>query len=124
MTQNLNTSMKNLTNSVLYNDNDELIFDNLNEQDMRQIGYFVNELDNIYSDLIDIMDRISSYKIEYNTYCSRLLKLCDDKNKLSEMFLDYYEEYILMLPKEKSKKCNKRGLFYTIPVQNRFSLLE
>lgn len=116
-------SMQDLTNYVERREKNDLVFSHLSERDLKQIEYFAHELDVIYSDLLDLSNRLDAYKHDYNLYCSNLLKLCDEKDKLSELFIDYYDEYIV---NEKKKSNGKKSIYYcyAVPVQNRFSLLE
>ena len=142
-------SMIQLTNFILYdNETDgDLTFD-LSARDLNQISYFVNELDAIYDDLVLISQEIRAYRNSYRLYCENLLKVCDEKDLLVEMFLDYYEKYILsdedeegneadsveereqntekheeQAKKKKKRKKKTQMLSYAVPVQNRYETL-
>lgn len=93
------TSMKNLANYVLYDDVEPIaaascLFD-LSDLDQNQVKYFAGEIDAIESELIDMSAQIKSLQSAYKTYYEDFLSLCDRKDELFELFLDYYEEYIL-----------------------------
>ena len=78
-------SMKEFTNFILFNeDATESIF-NLSPRDSKQINYFANELDAICDDLAQLNIQIKNYKTNYRLYCENLLKLCDEKDSLTEM---------------------------------------
>jgi hypothetical protein len=85
------TSMVDLTNFLLY-ENEKNIFE-LDDVEKSNVEYFSSEIDFIQKDLLDISDTINRMKVTYKNYCENLLNLCDRKDELCEMFLDYYEEY-------------------------------
>jgi hypothetical protein len=130
-------SMLQLTNFILFNNetDGDLTFD-LSARDLNQINYFVNELDAIYDDLVELNQAIRAYRNNYRLYCENLLRICDEKDLLVEMFLNYYDEYILIEDhndsedehEEQGKKKKKRKkktltLSYAVPVQNRYDTL-
>ena len=93
------SSMKNLTNYVLYDDiepskSSDCLFD-LSDLDQNQVKYFAGEIDAIETELVDMTAQIKSLQNSYKTYYEDFLSLCDRKDELFELFLDYYEEYIL-----------------------------
>lgn len=133
-------SMLKVTQYILYDDDTATQLFHLSPKDMKQIDYFVAELDFIQDDLIEINEQIKQYKNSYRNYCKSLLKLCDDKDQLVEMFLDYYQEYIEVSndsdddehsDNKKDKKRKKKlsatskstAYAYAVPVQNRFGIL-
>ena len=126
-------SMLELTDFILYDNNqqDECIFTNINENEINEIKLICNELDLLYDDLNEINAKLIKYKQSYRIYCDSLLKLCDDKDKLFEMFLDYYNEYIekkekqpnIKRTKSKNKKTKTSLYSYAVPVENRFGIL-
>lgn len=101
------TSLTKLTNFVLYDDPDAnqtatCLFD-LSELDQNQVKFFANEIDAIEKELSEMNSHIRSIKNAYKTYHENLLSLCDRKDELFELFLDYYEEYFL----NENQKTNK-----------------
>jgi predicted HTH domain antitoxin len=120
-------SMTNLTNFVLYDDIDSsspyqnaersvCLFD-LSELDQDQVKYFASEIDEIETELTDLTSHIKSIKTAYKTYYESFLNLCDRKDELFELFLDYYEEYFLnteeklsMSKLAKKAKLNSKSL--------------
>lgn len=129
-------SMLELTDFILYDNNqqDECIFSHINETEINEIKLICNELDLLYDDLNEINAKLIKYKQSYRIYCDNLLKLCDDKDKLVEMFLDYYNEYIesntntnIKTTKSKNNKKTKTSssslYSYAVPVENRFGIL-
>jgi hypothetical protein len=108
-------SMLELTSFILYNDftsvssnlkPSECLF-KLNNEDLRELEYFATELDTIEADLVDININIKAYQNSYKIYCNNLLKLIDQKDLLTDMFLDYYEEYFLK-PQTKHSNISKK----------------
>ena len=89
-------SMSKLAQFVLYDSSTDLkcLFD-LSECDKKDIDYYAKEIDSIQSELSDINDRIAQIRNSYKSYNEDFLRLCDDKDVLFELFLDYYEEYFL-----------------------------
>ena len=105
-------SMVKLTNFVLYDDDNDNYNDNksigplsppprgvclfaLNESDLDDIGFLGHEIDAVHDELNELYVAIRKHHAAYRSYCERLLKLCDEKEALFEMFVDYYEEYVL-----------------------------
>ena len=120
--------MLELTNYILYDDNNKCIFTNLKEKETNEINLICNELDLLYDDLNEINEQLFKYKQSYRINCERLLKLCDDKDKLVEMFIDYYDQYIIKSNKittktTKKSKSSSSTYLYAIPVENRFGIL-
>ena len=83
------SSMLGLTDFLLY-ENEKNIF-NLDEVEISNIEYFATEIDFIQKDLLDISGQINKMKSTYKNYCENLLNLCDRKDELCELFLDYYD---------------------------------
>lgn len=98
------TSMVKLTNYVLYDDlgvKSDTIADvkqclfELGETDLAQVKHFADEIDSIQIELSELADKIKSIEASYKSYYENFLSLCDKKDELFELFLDYYEEYFL-----------------------------
>lgn len=88
-------SMSKLTNYVLFDDEtDECLFD-LSDLEQSQAKYFAGEIDAIEKELTEVNAQIGTIKNAYRAYYEGFLNLCDRKDELFDMFLDYYEEYFL-----------------------------
>ena len=67
----------------------------LDEKEITDLEYFASEIDAIQDDLIDINTTVKKLQENYRTYCENFLRLCDQKDALFDMYLDYYEEYFI-----------------------------
>ena len=94
-------SMVNLTNYLMY----DVLTPQLTTQltpifsmdrtELASMEYFATEIDSIQNDLLDISYTIKKMQDSYRIYCENLLRLCDQKDVLFDLFLDYYEEYFV-----------------------------
>lgn len=96
------SSMLNLTNYMLY-ENGKLIFD-LDTTDKSTVEYLASEVDAIQQELFDISETLVRMRTSYKNYYENLLNLCDRKDELYELFLDYYEEYYMNDESRQQKK--------------------
>jgi hypothetical protein len=86
----------------------DCLFD-INEREQRETVRLADEIDSIQEELSEINDSIKRMQNAYKSYYENFLKWIDEKDKLLEQFIDYYEEYIQIKEKESDVKRNVNG---------------